>query len=383
MTTGPGRPVAAISKAVRMVASSRSGFVTRNTCLATEPMMAEIGRLLERVRADHGRRHLAADDHDGHGVGHGVPHRRDGVGGAGAGGDHADADAAAGPGITCRHEARALLVGGHDQGDRRVAGLVPVLVVVAEHRVVGGQDGAAAVAEDRLHALVGEDLHDHLGAGHALAGERVGRCFDGLGAGCHGFRDMQGGFPRVSTNYSRIAIEFELGEYSRSHASHHFHPAAERGRRPGAGRLPVRHPGLQHRVPERGPDRRPPGFPAHAGHHRVGRDHRPDQQAAAQAGRRGQYRGHDPRRPHRAGAAAAEAPDSRGRPRAHPGARRSRKAPGSSTTRSRATPLELTGAANRIDTFINRAASHADILAVVRSGPLAVARGVPVLAATT
>jgi len=42
--------------------------------------------------------------------------------------------------------------------------------------------------------------------------------------------------------------------------------------------------------------------------------------------------------------------------------------------------LELTGAANRLDAFINRAAAHADILAVVRSGPLAVARGVPVLA---
>jgi acetolactate synthase-1/3 small subunit len=41
--------------------------------------------------------------------------------------------------------------------------------------------------------------------------------------------------------------------------------------------------------------------------------------------------------------------------------------------------VELTGAANRIDTFINRAAGHADILAVVRSGPLAVSRGVPVL----
>jgi acetolactate synthase I/III small subunit len=37
--------------------------------------------------------------------------------------------------------------------------------------------------------------------------------------------------------------------------------------------------------------------------------------------------------------------------------------------------VELTGAANRIDSFITRAASHADILAVVRSGPLAVARG--------
>lgn len=39
--------------------------------------------------------------------------------------------------------------------------------------------------------------------------------------------------------------------------------------------------------------------------------------------------------------------------------------------------LELTGAANRIDNFINRAGGHADILAVVRSGPLAVSRGVP------
>lgn len=46
--------------------------------------------------------------------------------------------------------------------------------------------------------------------------------------------------------------------------------------------------------------------------------------------------------------------------------------------------LELTGAANRLDTFISRAASHGDILAVVRSGPLAVSRGVvPVLTAAS
>jgi acetolactate synthase-1/3 small subunit len=45
--------------------------------------------------------------------------------------------------------------------------------------------------------------------------------------------------------------------------------------------------------------------------------------------------------------------------------------------------LELTGAANRIDTFITRAASHSDILAVVRSGPLAVSRGVPALTAAS
>jgi acetolactate synthase-1/3 small subunit len=45
--------------------------------------------------------------------------------------------------------------------------------------------------------------------------------------------------------------------------------------------------------------------------------------------------------------------------------------------------LELTGAANRIETFINRASAHADILAVVRSGPLAVSRGVPARTVTS
>jgi acetolactate synthase-1/3 small subunit len=45
--------------------------------------------------------------------------------------------------------------------------------------------------------------------------------------------------------------------------------------------------------------------------------------------------------------------------------------------------LELTGAANRIDTFIARAAGHADILAVVRSGPLAVSRGIAALTAAS
>jgi len=38
--------------------------------------------------------------------------------------------------------------------------------------------------------------------------------------------------------------------------------------------------------------------------------------------------------------------------------------------------LELTGAASRIDSLVNRVAAHAEILSVVRSGPLAVRRGV-------
>lgn len=43
--------------------------------------------------------------------------------------------------------------------------------------------------------------------------------------------------------------------------------------------------------------------------------------------------------------------------------------------------LELTGAATRLDTFLDRVTGHAEILAVVRSGPLAIARGTPVLSA--
>lgn len=41
--------------------------------------------------------------------------------------------------------------------------------------------------------------------------------------------------------------------------------------------------------------------------------------------------------------------------------------------------MELTGAANLVDDFIDRLIGRADILAVVRSGPLAIARGQKVL----
>ena len=43
MTTGPGRPVRAISNAVRTVASSLAASVTRKMCFATEPMMLATG----------------------------------------------------------------------------------------------------------------------------------------------------------------------------------------------------------------------------------------------------------------------------------------------------------------------------------------------------
>ena len=84
----------------------------------------------------------------------------------------AHADAAARARVARGHEARALLVGRHDQRHRLAAG-AGLFLVPAEHRVVGRQDRPAAVAEDGVDALVGEHLHDDLGAGHGLAGSGV------------------------------------------------------------------------------------------------------------------------------------------------------------------------------------------------------------------
>ncbi len=44
--------------------------------------------------------------------------------------------------------------------------------------------------------------------------------------------------------------------------------------------------------------------------------------------------------------------------------------------------LELTGTSGQIDEFVDKIGTHANILAVVRSGPMAIARGQPVLIAT-
>jgi hypothetical protein len=130
-------------------------------------------RFLERVGADGAGRDLPADHDDRNGVGHAVAHRRHAVRRAGSRRDHHDADAPARARVAGGHEPRALLVRGHDQRHRLDAA-VRVRRVVAEHRVVSRQDRAAAVAENRLDALVGEHLNDDIGAGHLRAGERVG-----------------------------------------------------------------------------------------------------------------------------------------------------------------------------------------------------------------
>ena len=121
------------------------------------------------------RRHLAADDDDRNRIGHGVAHRRDRVGRARPGSDQRHADLAGRARITLRHEARALLVRRHDQRQGLAAIGAQVVPVVAEYRVVDRQDRAAGIAEHDVDALVGQDLHDDVGAAQARAGERMTR----------------------------------------------------------------------------------------------------------------------------------------------------------------------------------------------------------------
>ena len=88
----------------------------------------------------------------------------------GPGGDEEDADPPARARVAGGHEAGALLGGGDDQADLLVE---RALLVVAEDRVVGRQDGAAAVAEDRVDPFVGQHLYDRVGADHLVPGQRM------------------------------------------------------------------------------------------------------------------------------------------------------------------------------------------------------------------
>ena len=80
-------------------------------------------------------------------------------------------DFAARAGITGRHESGALFIGSDDKryGGRAVGTLV--LVVVAKYGVIGRQDCPAGVAEYRVDAFIGQDLHDHIGTVHTRARE--------------------------------------------------------------------------------------------------------------------------------------------------------------------------------------------------------------------
>ena len=111
---------------------------------------------LEGVGADQLAAHLPGDADDGRGIHH---RRRDTgheVGGAGAGGGNRHADLPGRPGVTVGHVGGALFVAHQHVPDR-----------VVEHRVVGGKDGSARVAEDAGHAFAHQRFPEDLRAGQS------------------------------------------------------------------------------------------------------------------------------------------------------------------------------------------------------------------------
>jgi hypothetical protein len=97
---------------------------------------------LKGVGADQLAAHLAGDADDGRGVHHGRGNARDHVGGAGAGGGNRHSHLAAGSRVSIGH-VRCTLFMPHQN----------VVDVAARHGVVGGQDRAAGIAENVLHAF--------------------------------------------------------------------------------------------------------------------------------------------------------------------------------------------------------------------------------------
>ena len=159
----------AISNAVRTVASSLVGSVTRKTCLATAPMMLGTGASWNAsvpiaVVATWPQMTTMGTES--------AWLSRTGVTvlvAPGTGSHQRDADPAARARVPGRHESGALLVRGNDERHRRL-----VVLVVAEYGVVNRQYRAAAVAENGVHALVGQDLDEHFRTRHAGAGQRMG-----------------------------------------------------------------------------------------------------------------------------------------------------------------------------------------------------------------
>jgi len=107
-----------------------------------------------------------------HRIGHAIAHRSDGVGCPGTRRHETNTDASARACISGGHESSALLIGGHVERHLLLTGGSTALVV-EKHRIVGRQDGAAAVAEYGGYTFISQHLHDHLGAAHALPRPRM------------------------------------------------------------------------------------------------------------------------------------------------------------------------------------------------------------------
>ena len=157
ISTGPGRPERATWNASRTVAATSSGLRHQVVVLGDRQRDAGDVGFLEGVRADELAAHLAGDADDRRAVHHRRGDAGDQVGRAGAGGGDRHADLAGGAGVAVGHVRRALLVPHQHVADG-----------VVEHRVVGGQDGPARIAEDAGHAFADERLPQNLRTSSSL-----------------------------------------------------------------------------------------------------------------------------------------------------------------------------------------------------------------------
>ncbi len=130
-------------------------------------------RFLKRIGTNGGGGYLAAKHHDRGRICQGVTHRRDHIGGTGPRGHHHYTHLAACACIARCHETGTLLVRGYDQRYRVKSVTAPMLVVVTENRIIGGQDRATTVAKDGVYTLIGQHLHNDIGTGHFFAGKRM------------------------------------------------------------------------------------------------------------------------------------------------------------------------------------------------------------------
>ena len=157
-TTGPGRP--GRRHVERLVQDARQivHVAHQPVVLGARPGDADRIAFLKSVVADQVRRHLAGDADERHRIHHRVGQRRHHVGRAGPRGDQRHARLAGRARVALRRVARALLVADEDVLD----------LLLLEKLVVDREDGAAGIAEDVLHVLVGERPYHHFGAGHLL-----------------------------------------------------------------------------------------------------------------------------------------------------------------------------------------------------------------------
>ena len=124
--------------------------------LGAGPGDADRVALLERIRADQMRRHLAGDADDRDRIHQRIDQAGHGIGSARTRGDEADADLARRACVALGRMDDALLVATQNVTDR----------VLLEDLVVDRQHSAAGIAEQRVDALILQGFEHHFCAGH-------------------------------------------------------------------------------------------------------------------------------------------------------------------------------------------------------------------------